>query len=83
MKKIKIINLQDAVFPEKLKLIKSPPKELYAIGNIELLNKPSLAIIGTRQITHYGVKNCEYFAKEIEIMRQKMWKQFALYRQYS
>lgn len=65
MKKIKIINLQDAVFPEKLKLIKSPPKELYAIGNIELLNKPSLAIIGTRQITQYGVKNCEYFAKEI------------------
>ena len=51
-------------YPDKLKRIKDPPKVLYAIGNIELLFEDSFAIIGTRKITDYGKKNCEYFSKE-------------------
>ena len=65
MRKIQEINYNDEIFPEKLKCIPNPPAKLYAIGNVELLKKPSLAIVGTRQITDYGIKNCEYFAQKI------------------
>ena len=65
MRKIQEILLNSEEYPEKLRNIKNPPKKLYAIGNVKLLKKPSLAIVGTRHITDYGIKNCEYFASEI------------------
>lgn len=40
---------------------------MYALGNIELLYKPSIAIVGSRKISDYGIKNCRYFAKELAI----------------
>ena len=51
-------------FPEKLKNINKPPKKIYYKGNINLLFKESFGIVGTRKITDYGIKNCEYFTKE-------------------
>ena len=65
MKEIQEISINDEKFPEKLRKIKNPPAKLYAIGNVALLNKASLAIVGTRHITEYGTKNCEYFAKKM------------------
>ena len=65
MREIQEISINDKKYPEKLRKIKNPPAKLYAIGNIELLKKESLAIVGTRHITEYGIKNCEYFAREI------------------
>lgn len=65
MREIQEINFNDKEYPEKLRKIKNPPARLYALGNAQLLCKPSLAIVGTRHITEYGIKNCEYFAREI------------------
>ena len=65
MMEIQEINIESNLYPEKLRNIKKPPYKLYAIGNVELLNKPSLAIIGTRHITEYGTKNCKYFTQKI------------------
>lgn len=65
MREIQEIHFQDNGYPEKLRKIKNPPPKLYAIGNLELFKKPSLAIVGTRHITKYGIKNCRYFAQEI------------------
>ena len=65
MMEIQEIKFDDKEYPEKLKTIKNPPFKLYAIGNMELLSKPSLAIVGTRHITEYGKKNCKYFAQKI------------------
>lgn len=65
MSKIMEINFNSKQYPEKLRKIKNPPQKLYAIGNVELLQKQSLAIVGTRHITEYGIKNCKYFAREI------------------
>ncbi len=65
MREMQEININDEIFPEKLRKIKNPPAKLYVIGNVELLGKPSLAIVGTRHITEYGVKNCEYFAQKM------------------
>lgn len=65
MREMREIHYSDAQYPEKLRKIKNPPLKLYAIGNVELLDKPSLAIVGTRNITKYGVKNCQNFARKI------------------
>ena len=65
MMQIEEIKIEDNEYPEKLRKIKNPPFKLYAIGNKELLNKPSLAIVGTRHITEYGTKNCKYFTQKI------------------
>lgn len=67
MSEYKVINLDDELYPEKLKLIEKPPKELYAIGNIELLKEDMIAIVGTRNITEYGKKYVKEFATEIAL----------------
>ncbi len=64
---MKIIEISQRDLPEKLKKIKNPPNKIYAVGNIELLNKKSFGIVGTRKITNYGTKNCEHFAREIAL----------------
>lgn len=63
----KIIKLEEKDFPEKLKKITDPPKVLYAIGNIHLLEEDSFGVIGTRRITEYGEKNCKFFTKELSL----------------
>lgn len=65
MREIREVKFDEELFPNKLKNIQKPPVKLFAIGNVELLNKPSIAIVGTRHITDYGIKNCKYFAREI------------------
>ena len=52
-------------YPKKLLEIKNYPKVLYAIGNIELLNKPSIAIVGARQCDKYGEEQTKIFADYI------------------
>ena len=52
-------------YPEKLKNIDNPPLVLYARGDLDLLNKKSIAIVGTRKPTDYGRIVCEKFTKEL------------------
>ena len=54
--KIQIITIDDEEYPENLKMIEDYPMYLYTKGNIELLNKKSIAIVGTRNCTDYGKK---------------------------
>lgn len=61
----KILKIDDELYPKKLKKIKNPPKKLYCIGNLELLNKPIFAIIGTRNITEYGRKIAKIFTSNL------------------
>lgn len=62
---IKIIKKEDKNYPEQLKNIKQPPEVLYILGNEDLLKKPSLAIVGSRHCSEYGIKYTKQFAKEI------------------
>ncbi len=62
---MKIIKITDSKYPQRLKNIKNPPKILYALGDINLLNKESIAIVGTRNSTAYGRGVAQKFAKEI------------------
>lgn len=60
---MRTINLSDSIFPHNLKKIKNAPNQIYVEGNEELLNKNSLAIVGTRNPTDYGKKIALNFAK--------------------
>ncbi len=63
--KIKTITLGDEDYPEKLKYIYAKPQRLYVLGNEKLLNEKSIAIIGCREATEYGLKNAYKFAYEL------------------
>lgn len=52
-RKVKIIKIADKIYPESLKNIPDPPKILYCLGNLEILQK-NIAVVGTRKITKYG-----------------------------
>ena len=54
-----IINKSDKKYPENLRNIKNPPKKLYTIGNINLLNEINIAIVGSRNSTDYGERNAK------------------------
>ncbi len=52
---IKKLTLKQQGYPEPLRHITSPPKQLFCRGNLkELLNKPRVAIVGSRSLTAYG-----------------------------
>ena len=59
------IKINDAVFPENLKLIKNPPKRLFYKGNIELLNSLCFSVIGSRDLTNYGRQIEKKFVKDL------------------
>ena len=65
MKEIKIIKKENSAYPKKLFNIENPPKQLYVLGDETLLNKMSIAIIGSRDCTEYGYKQALKFSKEI------------------
>ena len=56
------INEDSRFYPEKLKNISCSPKELYCLGNLNLLNCKSIAIIGSRNYSDYGRRAAEEFA---------------------
>ena len=57
-----LLTLDDPAYPALLKEIPDPPILLYAIGRIELLSRPALAIVGSRNATVQGVVNAGSFA---------------------
>ena len=64
-RKMEVIEQTDLKYPSKLLEIQNPPKQLYIEGNTELLNMPSIAIVGSRKATDYGRKYAGIFAKEL------------------
>lgn len=57
-----IITLADADYPQALLNTPDPPVMLYLMGRRDLLNRPSLAIVGSRNATPQGAENAEAFA---------------------
>lgn len=57
------ISKNDKLYPSILKHIKNPPKYLYCNGNINLLESPEIAIIGSRVCTNYGKRIAIEFSK--------------------
>ncbi|MDZ7587422.1 MAG: DNA-processing protein DprA [Patescibacteria group bacterium] len=62
---IKVITIEDKRYPKILKEIDSPPFILYVKGKVEELNRPGLAVVGTRKPTEYGRKAVRQLVPEI------------------
>jgi DNA processing protein len=60
-----IVTLADADFPQALLNISDPPFVLYVKGHLDLLNSPTLAIVGSRNASAQGIRNAEGFAHEL------------------
>jgi DNA processing protein len=62
---ITLIDRNDPGYPTRLLDLYDPPNSLYISGDIELLNLPMLAIVGSRAATPEGIKNARYFARAL------------------
>lgn len=54
MNEIVCLEQSDALYPDLLRLIASPPQRIYCIGNLELLKKEKVSVVGSRKTTPYG-----------------------------
>lgn len=60
-----LINWTEPNFPQTLLQIYDPPVLLYLRGDPQILNAPSLAIVGTRRPTLYGTQMADRLAREL------------------
>lgn len=60
-----IIEYSSSAYPEKLRELENPPTRLYAIGDIEILKRNGIAVVGSRTNTEYGKKMCQEFTKQL------------------
>ena len=68
VKNIKTLTIASENYPNKLKDdLLDPPICLYYKGNIELLDKLCIAIVGARKITRYGKDVTEKFSRELAL----------------
>ena len=58
---IKIVDIYNEYYPQNLIYIYDAPVVLFALGNLELLKQPAIAVVGSRKCTNYGKR----VAKEI------------------
>lgn len=63
--KITIIDRDSQFYPKLLGQISDPPVVLYVKGNLNLVSKPSIAIVGTRKATPYGLEATRVFTKQL------------------
>jgi DNA processing protein len=60
-----VVTFADSTYPKQLLETSNPPAVLYAIGNLHWLNRPSIAMVGSRSATPQGEKNAEDFAQSL------------------
>ena len=61
----KILSLDDPAYPTRLREIYDPPVVLFVRGNVELIAKPGIAMVGTRHPTPYGLGMAERLSKDL------------------
>lgn len=54
--RIKIVALDEELYPALLKQIHKPPGKLYYRGSLQIFSRPCLAVVGTRKISAYGAQ---------------------------
>lgn len=62
---VKVISYLDKEYPDNLKEIYNPPIILYVRGNILPEDKFAIAIVGSRNASHYGISTAERLGYEL------------------
>lgn len=58
-----LVTLADAEYPKLLLEIPDPPPVLYCRGRVDLLARPALAVVGSRNATAQGKRDAETFSR--------------------
>ena len=64
-----ILTFADEEYPERLREIFDPPPVLWVLGDVKLLARPSIAIVGTRHPTPYGTGMAEILARDLAMRK--------------
>jgi DNA processing protein len=64
-----ILSYGCAAYPERLKEIYDPPPVLWVRGDVGLLSRPSIAVVGTRHPSPYGSGMAEMLARDLAVRR--------------
>lgn len=59
----RLVRRDDPEYPARLREIARPPPELHAWGDLSLLARPAVAIVGSRDHTRYGAEVTRTFAQ--------------------
>lgn len=62
---IRVIHWRDPEYPEVLRHIHGPPPVLYCRGDINALNRPCLAMVGSRHASRDGLNHARRFAQAL------------------
>ncbi|MGO9084735.1 MAG: DNA-processing protein DprA [Candidatus Sulfotelmatobacter sp.] len=62
-----VISVDDPSYPPRLKEIYDPPLVLYVRGNVDVLTRPGIAMVGTRHPTPYGSGMAERLACDLAV----------------
>jgi DNA processing protein len=60
-----VLTPEDADYPKRLREIYDPPAVLWIRGNAELLSRPGIAVVGTRQPSPYGAGMAELLSRDL------------------
>jgi DNA processing protein len=60
-----ILTYEEEDYPERLREIFDPPPVLWILGDVKLLARPAIAIVGTRHPTPYGTGMAEILARDL------------------
>jgi DNA processing protein len=60
-----IVTLADAEYPPLLLQTPDPPPLIYVKGRGDLLSRPSIAVVGSRNATAQGISNAENFSRSL------------------
>ena len=61
----RLLTWDEPEYPARLREIYDPPPLLYVLGNIDLLNRHIIAIVGARRPTPYGNQMAERLARDL------------------
>jgi DNA processing protein len=62
---IRLLTWDEPQYPQRLREIYDPPPLLHVRGNIELLNRHLISIVGSRRPTPYGNQMAEKLARDL------------------
>ncbi len=60
-----VLTFDDEDYPDRLREIFDPPTVLWVLGDVKLLSRPSIAIVGTRHPTPYGSGMAEVLGRDL------------------
>ena len=64
---VRKITIESEGYPENLRSIHKPPRELYVSGKLSLSDRDAVAIVGTRTPTFYGLAQAEKLSYELAL----------------